>query len=369
MAVGTQNVPNIAAKEKYRRTKSSYFKRGVAIALFSGLLYGFYSAFIVAGEGVGNWVAFWEMGFAQTIVGFCVLCAVGAGINDLLGGIWCIVIAAVRGKFGDFVATLKTKPGVIMMGVALVGGPIASTAYNVGLMMAGGIAAAITALCAAVGAVIGRIFLKQKLNFRMICGIVICFGAAVVIGGTAFDSLNMQTFIGCCIAFIAALGWGIEGSIGGYATSMIDSEIGITIRQLTSGLANFAILIPVLCIMTKVMTNVSSEVSGNLYIYLIGGAIGGGAIIWFAFSGLFCSQSFRLWYKGNSMCGAALGMTCNALYSFWVPLCSWVLMGVILQWGDYSLSPIQWIMAVVEVFGIWLIAMNPLDIFRKKKEA
>lgn len=371
MAIGTKNVPSAAAKELYRKNKSAFFRKGFITALISGILYGFYSAFLVAGEGVGNWPGFWELGIGGSILGYCLICAVGAGFNDICSAVWQVVIAIVKGKFGDFIATLKTKPGAIMIGVALAGGPIAATAYNVGLMMAGGIAAAITALCAAVGAIIGRVFLKQQLNFRMVCGIIICFAAAVTIGWTSFDGLDMTAFIGCCIAFIAALGWGVEGSIGGYATSMIDSDISITIRQCTSGITNLIIVVPILCIMATSMLD-TSDISGNIYVYLVGGAVGGGAIVWFIFSGLCCGQSFRMWYKGNSMCGAALGMALNAGYSFWVPFCSWLLMGVILplvdpSWSYAALTPTQWIAAVVEVFGILLIARNPLDFFRKKE--
>ena len=206
----------------------------------------------------------------------------------------------------------------------------------------------------------------------MICGIIICFVAAVVIGWTSFDGLDTSSLIGCCIAFVAALGWGIEGSIGGYATCMIDDDISITIRQCVSGLSNLIIVVPILCVMARAMLD-TSDISGNIYGYLVGGAIGGGAIIWFIFSGLCCGQSFRMWYKGNSMCGAALGMALNAGYSFWVPLVSWIVMGVVLpmfdsSWSYAALTPVQWIMAVVEVFGILLIAMNPLDLFRKKED-
>lgn len=366
MAIGTNKVTNAAAQEKYKKAKSSFFKKGIFTALISGILYGLYSAFIVAGEGVGGWVGFWELGIAGSILGYCLLCAIGAGLNDFCSAVWQVGIAIVKGKFGDFIATLRTKPGLIMIGVALAGGPIAATAYNIGLMMAGGIAAAISALCAAVGAIIGHFFLKQKLNLRKLCGILICFGAAVVIGGTTFDGLDMSAFIGCCIAFIAAVGWGIEGSIGGYATSMIDDDISITIRQCTSGLTNLIIVVPILCVMASYMLD-TSDIPGNIYFSLLAGAVGGGAIIWFIFSGLFCGQSFRMWYKGNSMCGAALGMTLNAGYSFWVPLCSWILMGVILPWDYAPLTATQWVMAVVEVFGIMLIAVNPLDLFRKKE--
>ncbi|MGN0963147.1 MAG: hypothetical protein ACI4PP_06185, partial [Clostridia bacterium] len=109
-------------------------------------------------------------------------------------------------------------------------------------------------------------------------------------------------------------------------------------------------------------------VSGNPYAFFVGGAILSAGILWFVVSGFFANPAYSFWYKGNSMCGAALGMTCNALYSFWVPFFMWIVCGVILKWGDYSLSPIQWLMAFVEVFGIWLIAMNPLDIFKKKED-
>ena len=67
------------------------------------------------------------------------------------------------------------------------------------------------------------------------------------------------------------------------------------------------------------------------------------------------------------MCGTALGMTCNALYSFWVPFFCMIICGRIMGMEGYDLTPIQWLMALVEVFGIWLIAMNPLDIFKKKE--
>ena len=105
------------------KTSPPFFRKGVITALISGILYGFYSTFLVAGEGVGNWPGFWELGIAGSILGYCLICAVGAGLNDICSAVWQIVIAIVKGKFGDFIATLKTKPGAIMIGVALAGVP------------------------------------------------------------------------------------------------------------------------------------------------------------------------------------------------------------------------------------------------------
>ena len=64
------------------------------------------------------------------------------------------------------------------------GGPISSAAYVVGLQMAGSIVIPISALCPAIGAILGRILYKQELNKRMVAGIVICVLSSFMIGST-----------------------------------------------------------------------------------------------------------------------------------------------------------------------------------------
>ena len=82
----------------------------------------------------------------------------------------------------------------------------------------------------------------------------------------------------------------------------------------------------------------------------------------FALSGLFAMPAYSFWYKGNSMCGAALGMACNGMYAFWTPLFMWLLLGVAGIGGapqNYPpLSAAQWAGAIIMVAGIFLIAMG-----------
>lgn len=61
-----------------------------------------------------------------------------------------MIYAIIKGKFGDFLRCINTTPGRVMMLAALIGGPIASTAYVIGLQMAGSIVIPITALCPAI---------------------------------------------------------------------------------------------------------------------------------------------------------------------------------------------------------------------------
>lgn len=356
----TVSLEAITAKNKL---SSDFLKKGISIALFSGLMYGFYSAFLTLGmtKGVwGDWYGANTAGLSAVVITY-VLGALGSAVNDTCSAVWAVIYATVKGKLGDFFRCLKTKPGAVMILAALIGGPISSTAFVVALQMAGSIVIPITALCPAIGAILGRILFKQKLDKRMMLGIFICVVSSFMIGSTSIGGdAPAGMFLGICIAFIAALGWGFEGCVAGYGTSMIDSEIGITIRQATSGLSNLIILVPLFGMIfgdgIKFSTNLVSQAFTS-----------GPAMIWFALSGLCAFVSYMSWYNGNSMCGAALGMACNGTYSFWGPFCCWIILGVIGGMDGWALPPIVWISAVLMMFGILVIAMNPMDLFKKKE--
>jgi len=355
---GAANAAAVTAKNKLA---SQFFKKGIIIALFSGVMYGFYSAFLTLGMSKGVW-GDWYGANTAALSAFVItylLGALGSAVNDTCSAGWALLNIGVKSKMGDFIRTLNTKPGRVMILAALVGGPISSTAYVVGLQMAGSIVIPITALCPAIGAILGRILFKQQLTKRMMLGIAICVTASFMIGSTSISGDAPEgMFLGICIAFIAALGWGFEGCVAGYGTSMIDYEIGITIRQSISGLSNLIILLPIFGMLSG-----DVSISADLAVQAF---TSGPAMIWIALAGFCAFISYMSWYRGNSMCGAALGMACNGTYSFWGPFCCWIVLGVFAGMKGWALPPIVWIAAVLMVFGILVIAMNPLDLFRKK---
>lgn len=354
-------VPSAAAIAAKNKLTSQFYRKGVTVALLSGVFYGLYSAFLTLGMAKGVWADWYGDNTAGLSTFFLVfvLGALGSAVNDSVSAIIALIKVGSAGKLSDFFRTVKSKPGAMMIAAALVGGPIASTAYVIGLQMAGSIVIPIAALNTAIGAILGRILYKQEVNKRMTLGIVICVMSGILIGSTSIGGDAPEgLLLGMGIALIAALGWGLEGCVAGYGTALIDSEIGITIRQLTSGLANLIILIPIF-----------GMIGGNpkLSFQLVGQAFTSGpSMIWFALSGFFALYSFMFWYKGNGMCGAALGMACNGTYSFWGPFFSWILLGVIFGMDGWALPPIVWAGALIMAFGILVIAMNPMDLFRKK---
>ncbi len=353
-----------SALEAKKAQEKAYRKKGIIIALFSGFLYGGYSSFMTAGMGVGIWVDYYgQVGVAAGVSAFFMiytLSAVGAAVNDICSAVWTIIYAAIIGRVGDFIKTLNTKPGRILILAAIIGGPLASTAYVVGLQFAGSISSPIAALNAAIGAIIGRFVYKQKLSGGMIAGIVICFIAAVTIGLygygipedgllSVFGTIEGSTVIGIVASFIAAVGWGVEGAVGGYACCMVDTEVAICIRQCTSGLVNGVVFCSILSLMGG---------DGLTGLSFVGRALVDGPSIWFFFiAGVFASWSFKFWYKGAAMCGAALGMGCNGGYAVWCPLYLMVVCGFCMKWDGYMLAAPGWIGAILMVVGIMTLAI------------
>ena len=365
MSDSAMTAPNNALAAKQAQEKS-YRKKGIFIALMSGFLYGGYTAFMTQGMATGVWVDYYGgTGVAAGLSAFALvytLSAVGAAVNDICSAVWTLIYAAIIGRLGDFARSINTKPGRILIVAAIIGGPLASTAYVIGLQMAGSIIVPIAALNAAIGAIIGRIIYKQKLSGGMILGIVICFTAAVIIGlfgygipegGLAgiFGNMSGEAVIGIIAAFCAALGWGIEGAVGGYACCMVDTEVAICIRQCTSGIVNAVILCSLLSLMG------GDGIGSGLA--LVGHALADGPSIWMFFiGGVFASWSFKFWYKGASMCGAALGMGCNGTYAFWGPLYCLVVCGFIFGGEGWNIAWPGWVGAITMVIGIFVLAIS-----------
>ena len=365
------------ASELREERRRRYFTRGIAFAVASGICYGLYTGFLTLAETQGEWGAWFAGGSwgagqpalsAFTIT--FVLAALAAGLNDFFSGVFSLIVCAKNRQLGDFWKTLKTKPGLIMVACAAIGGPLATIAYIIGLNSATaagnpGVIVPIAALNCAIGAILGRIFFKQALQGHKIIGIIICLCAGAIIGGTSFASMGPEALLGCLFAFIAAFGWGFEGCVAGFGTILIDYRIGIAIRQITAGVLELIIMFPILAI-------VGGGVEGMAQI--AGAAFTSPALIIFVISGFFAMPAYSFWYKGNSMCGAALGMACNGMYAFWGPFFIWVIMGLLNIGGLAEfyppLAPIQWLGAIIMVIGIFCIAVNPIEFLRnRKKEA
>lgn len=196
-------------------------------ATMSGVAYGTYTAFMTLAMTLGVW-GVWYGGdstlseFSQALFAWR---AWRRPPTDACSAVWAVLIAIGKGKFGDVFRSMASKPGAILMAAAVIGGPLASTCYVLGLQSAGSIIVPISALCPAIGAILSRILFKQALTPRTMLGIFICFMASVMIGSTGLaDNAPPNLFVGIAFGFLAALAGGLKVAWAATPTSMIDPE-------------------------------------------------------------------------------------------------------------------------------------------------
>ena len=93
----------IAAKQKL---DSAFLKKGVFIAIMSGITYGLYSGFLTYGMGVGIWADWYSETPSIAFSGFAItyiLASLGSALNDSISGVWMLIKCAVLGELGDWV--------------------------------------------------------------------------------------------------------------------------------------------------------------------------------------------------------------------------------------------------------------------------
>ena len=356
---GAYPASDAAALAALERQQSRFRRQGIGTAVLSGIVYGLFTAFMALAMDMGIWTT-WageDSGLSKFSQVYLVG-TLGSGILCMFGAIWSITILTCRGKLGDFFRSLASRPGSIVLGVALCGGPIAMTLYVLGLQMAGSIIVPISALCTAIGAVLGHVLFGQKLNVRKSLGVLICLFAGMLIGSTGLtEEAPPQLLLGMCFGFLAAFAWGLEGCVGGYVSAIIDSEISNAIRQLTAGMGTFFLLVPIFGYLGE----------ANTLDMVVAAVTDGPSMFWFCIAGFCTYLTYMLWYKGNAMCGAALGMACNGMFSFWDPFFCWIVMGLCHGKDGFALPLVVWAGAVIMVVGIFVIALNPLELLHRQR--
>ncbi|MDW2800257.1 DMT family transporter [Clostridium boliviensis] len=312
------------------------FKRiGTTTGLISGITYGLYTTFVLIA------------GYYKPLAGAVGLFAapyVTSGLNDFFAGLWLTAYNIKTGRIREIGRSLKLFPGKIIVLGSLIGGPIASGAYLMGLAMAGAYAIPISAMYILFGAIFARIFLKQKIVLRVGAGMVICVIGAIVINWVRPEGSTNFT-LGIICAFVAAIGWALEGVLAAYGSAMLDSDIVINIRQLLSGVVDLFVILPL---------------AGGMGL-LKGTMLSMPPVAWLIVSGLCAAISYLCWYKSNSTVGCAMGMSLNITYAFWgVLFC--------ILFIKQPVTPTIIIGSIIIMIGAVLVSVDPFELLNKKED-
>lgn len=236
-----------------------------------------------------------------------ILTLLTAGVHDTGAALFLLAHNLWRGRFSDYVRTIKSPHFARLFCAALLGGAVGMGANVAAISLAGAsYACAITASYPVVGAVIGLVFLHERPRFSAVLGIALVSVGVALLGFSAGERARAGGFsLGIVCAFVAAISWSLEGILATSCMENTHSDVLIGLRELCSSLCYCVILLGAggflwlsgsggsLCLL-----------SGKLPLFLVLASCAGAA-------------SFLCWYRSMAQCGAAIGMALNASYALW----------------------------------------------------
>lgn len=330
----------IDAKRMLEQHELGHAKKGLFWGIISGATWGL--------DGVIWGMAFMFLPFAIESDVLKVIIAVSvasAAMHDGFAAFWLFWYNLFTGRWKEYMRTLRTRPGRIVCLAALFGGPIAMTGYSAGIMLAGAsYALAITAMYPAVGAIAAVFILKEKIIPRVYVGIAMCILGAIIVNWVPPEGDAYPLFyLGMGLSLLATLGWGIEGVLSTYGMDMADPDVAIGIRQATSFVVYFVLILPVL--------------AGTILFFE---AFTTNAWKFMALAGFLGAVSYLAWYRALNMTGVGRAMAFNVTYALWA-----IVFGYFLT--DIVITTNLVVGAIIITTGTILVLANPKELLNLRK--
>ena len=227
-------------------------------------------------------------------------------LHDICSAAYLLFFMAWKKQLKKIKKALFTREGKFVILGALFGGPLGMTGYVLSIRYLGaGNTAMISALFPALGSFMAWIILKEKLTVGQIIGLLLSITGMVLMGGT-ITGIEQEKFLPRILfALICVCGWASEVIICGYGmkSGVINNEQALTIRQMTSALFYFCIIL--------------SGIRGHGAVLQIMGSKGMLIIMAAALAG---TVSYLCYYRTIHQLGASTAMALNITYAAWALL-------------------------------------------------
>jgi drug/metabolite transporter (DMT)-like permease len=267
----------------------------------SGMLWGL--------DGVILGVALGMAPFSGTSTVYAPLAV--AALHDTFATVWMLVFDGSTGRLGGLWRAVTSRRGLVVCLAAVFGGPVAMSGYLFGIKYAGAeYTMALSATFPAVGALLARIFLRERITRAGWLGISLTIAGAIVVTYVPPRGDAPDFYLGIGLALLATFGWGIEGVLAIHSMAEIDSSIAGTIRMVTSCAIYLIVLMPLTGSLNLVVDAISAR---SIWVIIAAAAAGAGA--------------YLTYYAANHLLGASKAMPLNAMYALWAILFGAVLTG------------------------------------------
>lgn len=328
-------------------------KKGLLLGIFVGIAWGLDGVLMgrVGLNSIFTDKAFaLSQGISETSFSFSPL--VTAFFHESFCFFWVALVLLFSKQLKHvFYLLFKTKKGKAAAIAALVGSPIGMSAYLLGIKYATApYASSISVIYPGVGALLSYLFLKEKLSLNSVIGIIISLTGSFMLGFNPTGNMPGTFFKGIMFAFVAVLGWALEGVIIGFAMKHIKDEVSVEstpqqllcLRYLVSMVAYAVIVLPAI----KGYPLASNIVSSGL-------------VFKYALIAILGAFTYLSWYKAVDLIGSAMGTALNSTSALWTIIFSALLFG-------NKITPTLAFWGIVIVIGVFIFAINPKTLKNNK---
>ncbi len=210
---------------------------GNAIALASGVSWGV--------SNIINGLALTMIPFATTSR-WLIAPLVAAALYDGLRAAWQLVLVAGTHRWRELAPLFRGRPGAWdALGAAFAGGPVATCCFFLSITFAGvSYGVAVSAIAPVFGALVGVLFLKDRLSKTGWAGLLLTVAGAVIVGYQPPEGAPRHFYLGVFFGVICALGWAFEGLFAKRAMRHITPTAVNFARQGGSFVMSVAVLLP-----------------------------------------------------------------------------------------------------------------------------
>ena len=332
-----QNTTGSGTRDETTRSLA-YAKKGILFALLSGII------FSMDGLIVKNSDAYFPFNDKEF---FFLIPLVCAGIHDFCAACVCTCMNWRTGRLPEVWRSIVSKPGRYVLCGAVIGSLCGMGGYMTSLQLAGpAYVLPITSLYPAVAAVLAVFILKERISKRTWAGLLACIVGAVIIGYTAPEGQPGDLFYtGLVFAFLAAVGWGLEGVCATSGMDFIEPVVALNMYYFVSTFMYIFLLIPAMTLIAFP----ASSFGGILYNFITSHGS-----LYIASAGCIGAVSYLFWYISMNMTGVSRAMALNISYALW---------GIILSilFTDVEITPNLLVGAVIIFSGMILVIGNPKD--------
>lgn len=198
---------------------------------------------------------------------------------------------------------------------SLCGGPMAIFGSYMAMGFIGPVFAAITSLFyPIVGAIIARLWYKEKITSRAAVGmVIIIMGGSVIYAPGLFgevESSNPNMWLGYLGGLMSALGWGAEGAVAARAMDVSDPDTGIQCRFTFEVLFWGAIILPLIMLFSDI----------PVADFVIATITESSAMLWIVLASACHAYCYTAFYKSFSLIGVGRGEAIGNLYAIFALL-------------------------------------------------